>query len=49
MPGKFIRMLLPLLALASGIAAAACGTVATPEWAAEAQATQPRWPPPAII
>lgn len=40
MPGKFFRILLPLLALASGIAAAACGTVATPEWAAEAQGTR---------
>ncbi len=40
MPGKFIRILLPLLALASGIAVASCGTVATPEWAAEAQGTR---------
>jgi hypothetical protein len=40
MPGKFTRVLLPLLALIAGIAAAACGTVATPEWAAEAQATR---------
>jgi mono/diheme cytochrome c family protein len=40
MPGKFIRILLPVLALSAGIAAAACGTVATPEWAASALATQ---------
>jgi mono/diheme cytochrome c family protein len=40
MPGKSIRILLPVLALCAGIAAAACGTVATPEWAAEAQSTQ---------
>jgi mono/diheme cytochrome c family protein len=40
MPGKFIRILLPMLALAAGIAAAACGTVATPEWAASAQGTR---------
>lgn len=40
MPGKFIRLLLLALALVAGIAAAACGTVATPEWAAEALATQ---------
>jgi mono/diheme cytochrome c family protein len=40
MPGKFIRMLLPLLALIAAAGAAACGTVATPEWAAEAQATR---------
>ncbi len=39
MPGKFYRILLPLLALGAGIAASACGTVATPEWAAEAQGT----------
>ena len=39
MPSKSIRLLLPVLALIAGIAAAACGTVATPEWAAEAQAT----------
>ncbi len=40
MPGKFIRLLLPLLALIAAAGAAACGTVATPEWAAEAQATR---------
>ncbi len=40
MPGKSIRILLPLLALVAGIAVTACGTVATPEWAAEAQATR---------
>ncbi len=40
MPGKFIRLLLLALALIAGITAAACGTVATPEWAAEALATQ---------
>jgi mono/diheme cytochrome c family protein len=40
MPGKFIRILLPILALSAGIAASACGTVATPEWAASALATQ---------
>lgn len=40
MPGKFIRILLLLLALIAGSAVAACGTVATPEWAAEAQATR---------
>ncbi len=40
MPGKSIRMLLPALALCAGVAAAACGTVATPEWAAEALATR---------
>lgn len=42
MPRKFVRMVLPALALCAGIAAtsAACGTVATPEWAADAQATR---------
>ena len=40
MPGKLNRLLLSVLALGAGIAAAACGTVATPEWAAEAQGTQ---------
>lgn len=40
MPGKFIRLFLPLLALIAAASAAACGTVATPEWAAEAQATR---------
>ena len=40
MPGKFIRTLLLILALIAGIVAAACGTVATPEWAAEAQGTR---------
>ncbi len=40
MPSKSIRLLLPVLALIAGIAAAACGTTATPEWATEAQATQ---------
>jgi len=40
MPGKFIRILLPLVALSAGIAAAACGTVATPEWAASVLSTQ---------
>jgi mono/diheme cytochrome c family protein len=40
MPVKFVRVLLPVLALSAGIAAAACGTVATPEWAASALATQ---------
>ena len=40
MPSKSIRLLLPVLALIAGLAAAACGTAATPEWAAEAQATQ---------
>jgi mono/diheme cytochrome c family protein len=39
MPGKSIRILLPVLALCAA-AASACGTVATPEWAAEAQGTQ---------
>lgn len=40
MPGKSIRILLPVLALCAAAAASACGTVATPEWAAEAQGTQ---------
>ncbi len=40
MPGKSIRILLPVLALIAGIAVSACGTVATPEWAAEAQSTR---------
>lgn len=40
MPGKSIRILLPLLVLCAAAAASACGTVATPEWAAEAQGTQ---------
>lgn len=40
MPGKLSRLVLPLLALGAGVAAAACGTVATPEWAAEAQSTR---------
>lgn len=40
MPGKSIRVLLPALALCAAVAASACGTVATPEWAAEAQGTQ---------
>lgn len=41
MPSRnIIRILLPVLALAAMIAASACGTVATPEWAAEAQATR---------
>ncbi len=40
MPSKSIRLLLPVLALIAGLAVAACGTAATPEWAAEAQATQ---------
>ncbi len=40
MPSRSIRLLLPVLALIAGMAVAACGTAATPEWAAEAQATQ---------
>lgn len=40
MPRKPIRVLLPVLALCAAAAASACGTVATPEWAAEAQSTQ---------
>ena len=40
MPVKFVRVLLPILALSAGIAAAACGTVATPEWAASVLGTQ---------
>lgn len=40
MPSKSIRLLLPVLALFAGIFAAACGSVATPEWAAEAQETR---------
>jgi mono/diheme cytochrome c family protein len=40
MPVKFVRVLLTTLALSAGIAAAACGTVATPEWAASVLATQ---------
>lgn len=39
MTGKSIRMVLPALALVT-LLAAACGTVATPEWAAEAQETR---------
>ncbi len=39
MPAKFIRVLLPALALSAGALAAACGTVATPEWAAGVQET----------
>jgi mono/diheme cytochrome c family protein len=35
-----MRILLPVLALSAMLAAAACGTVATPEWAAEAQETR---------
>lgn len=37
---KRMRILLPVLALSAMLAAAACGTVATPEWAAEAQETR---------
>lgn len=34
-----LHALLPILALVAAVAVAACGTVATPEWAAEALAT----------
>lgn len=37
---KWIRFVLPAAALAALFGAAACGSVATPEWAAEAQGTQ---------
>jgi hypothetical protein len=41
MPGtKWMRILLPIAALSAMLAASACGTVATPEWAAEAQETR---------
>ncbi len=40
MPAKFIRLLSLALALTVSAGIAACGTVATPEWAADAQATR---------
>jgi mono/diheme cytochrome c family protein len=40
MRARLIRLLLPAAALAALAGAAACGSVATPEWAAEAQGTQ---------
>ena len=40
MRARLIRFVLPAAALAALFGAAACGSVATPEWAAEAQATQ---------
>lgn len=40
MRARLIRFVLPAAALIALVGAAACGTVATPEWAAEAQGTQ---------
>lgn len=40
MRGKFTRFMLPAAAILAAGLAAACGTVATPEWAAEAQETR---------
>ncbi len=38
--GKFYRLIMSALALLTLFAVAACGAVATPEWAAEVQETQ---------
>jgi mono/diheme cytochrome c family protein len=40
MRARLIRFVFPAVALAAVFGAAACGSVATPEWAAEAQSTQ---------
>lgn len=40
MHAKYVRFVLPAIALAAVFGAAACGSVATPEWAAAAQETQ---------
>ena len=40
MPRKSIRSFLPLLALGAALIVSACGTVATPEWAEDAQSTR---------
>ena len=40
MPRKSLRSLLPLFAVSAALFASACGTVATPEWAEDAQSTR---------